>query len=675
MKGFTLSRTGEGAVLSLLAFSILWKGGKTLEMTWLLALLAGFLSVASLAKRVFRARKTEDEAGDPHLAVWFMILAYACWTVLSYVLSETRNYGLDEVLRDVAVVILFLWAVRATVAERSPSFLKNFLNVVTWTTLLACLVGVAVYALEPVDRLVGTFFDYRFNTDFWPNAWGEYLLLAWPLVVLRAVIGPGKARCRMHSALLGLILGCLFLSYSRGSILALAGQIALVAALLTLLAFRDVRYRNKILTDVRFILIQACIVAAVALATFFASNAMRSVHFPVQSVSEKATFTASEGRSSIDERAQFWRQAWEASMERPWFGYGPYSFRFVQTEKAQGVLATSDHAHNVFLKLAMERGWPAAFFFSLIIAFTSLYILHKLFFVRRAEWSRENDARDVLLVTAALGVVAHNLIDYNLQFVAIKLPLWLIFAMLYAPAVAGRTNRTASFWRWKISRIAMKVEFLLALALLTVTCVEGYYLVTSSFGRHADAAGDKRAALEWYAKSDGELFSRDLLLSKAVILMDEGRTQEAGEALHAYAKLNPHDARVWKLLGILSLKRRDPALAYGHIRRAHELGRMTDLGITTLYLQSALAAGKTEDLRARKTDIDTLFSQYATAIGRNTHFIALSRNVEELQTVARLLSQLYPSESKRYLEIARQAADHAAEERSRLSSRTPGILW
>lgn len=675
MKGTTLSRVGEGAMLLLLALGILWKGGKTLEMTWLLAFFAAILSIASLSRRVFRLHTQEEELGDPHLTVWGAALFFACWTVLSYLLSETKNYGLDEVIRDVALVLVFLWTVRLLAGKEESPFAGHFLATVSIATSIACVLGIAVYSLQPVDRFVGSFFDYRFDTDFWPNAWGEFLLLAWPAVMLQAVL---KRACRfswMFCLLLGIMLGTLFLSYSRGSILALALQLASATAVLSLLSLRDIRYHKKMVTCLRTTAVRLGAIVLVALATFFGANALRSRSFDVQSVAQKATFTASEGRSSIDERAQFWDQAWKASLERPVTGYGPYSFRFVQTKDAQGVLATSDHPHNVILKLAMERGWPAAISFAFLILSVAAYSLYKMFFVRRADWSRENDARDLLFGTAVLGVLAHNMIDFNLQFVAIALPLWLALAMLYAPAAAGRTGKTADFRRWKVSRLAVKVEFLLAVSLLAVTCIEGYYLATSSLARHAEAAGRPDEALEWYARSSGELFGRDMLLSEAVILMEKDRMPEAGDVLHAYEALNPHDARVWKLKGILALKEGDPSLAFQNIRKAYELGKMTDLGITTLYLQSARAAGKDADIAKERTDIDTLFAHFATAIGQNTHFIALSRNVEELQTVARLLGQHFPKDAQRYAAIARDASNHAAEERSRLSARTPGILW
>lgn len=676
MKGMTLSRVGEGALLLLVALGILWKGGKTLEMTWLLAGLAAVLAILSLFPRIFRTSQADDaRKGDLHFALWIPLLSFVLWSVASYALSETRNYGLDEILRDASCVLLFLWLTRWLSSGKGDSFVPSLLRLVTVVSAVASLVGCAVYALEPVDRFVGTFFDIRFDTDFWPNAWGEYLLLAWPLVMLQAIYHRKKKTSWMYSLVGGLMAGGLLLSYSRGSILSFGVQAVVLTALSCFLLWRDIRYRQGFGAEVKLLVTHAGAAALLAVALFFGVNAARSVHFPVQSVAEKVTFTAEEGRSSIDERAQFWGQALKAASEKPLFGYGPYSFRFVQTKDAQGVLATSDHPHNVFLKLAMERGWPAAILFLLVLAGVAYSSLRKVLYERRSDWSFEKDCQALLLGTAVVGVMVHNLIDYNLQFVGIALPFWIVLACLYAPAALSQETAAPSFRRWKCGRILLHAEFLIAIALLAVTVTEGAYLITSSFARHADAAGQTEEALLWYGRSERELFGRDLFLAKAVILMDAGRHAEAADALGAYVRENAHDARVWKLMGILALKEEDPVLAFANIQKAYDLGKMTDLGITTLYLESAVAGDQVETIVTQKKDVDALFMAYADAIGENAHFIALSRNVEELQTVARLLGRVFPADAERYRSIAAKAADHAATERARLSSRTPGILW
>jgi hypothetical protein len=167
--------------------------------------------------------------------------------------------------------------------------------------------------------------------------------------------------------------------------------------------------------------------------TFFTVNTLRSQFYPVQSVTEKITFTADEGGSSVSERRDFWNQAWLLSRERPLFGWGPYSFRFVQPRLQTEVLATSDHPHNVFLKLAMERGLPAAILFAIVIICIVFHAVKSVQFSLPAVALAEAGSLSIQTVSvliAVLGVLAHNLIDFNLQFVGIALPFWLLLSML-----------------------------------------------------------------------------------------------------------------------------------------------------------------------------------------------------------------------------------------------------
>jgi O-antigen ligase len=122
-------------------------------------------------------------------------------------------------------------------------------------------------------------------------------------------------------ALLGLMGGCLLLSYSRGALLSLCGQAVLLAlAVAPSFHWRSPeRWKRAALFCVT--------VMAVALSVFGAANLWRAQRFPVQSVIAKATFTAGEGRSSIDERSAFWGTAAALAARRPWTGWGPYSFR------------------------------------------------------------------------------------------------------------------------------------------------------------------------------------------------------------------------------------------------------------------------------------------------------------------------------------------------------------
>jgi O-antigen ligase len=386
-----IERFVEWGVLALLVAAALWRGGKGLEATWLLAG-AAVIATFSSTKRV---------SATP--GVWISLMLFVLWTVLSYLLSTTGNYGLDEVLRDTSLVLVFLWAVPLLEKGWDAPFARRLVTVLAITTLVCCAVGVAVYIFQPVNRFVGSFFYYRFSTDYWPNAWAEFVLLTWPVVMLWSRKFPTWLRV----LLLGGVLGCLFLSFSRGAFLVFIVQIVLLASM-----------RPRALLP----LIGSGIIAV---ALFLGINAVRAGFHDVESVSAKATFTSSEGSSSISERRAFWEQSLRLSLVHPVVGWGPYSFRFIQPRLQTEVFATSDHPHNVFLKLALERGWPGMLFY--LFALVGILVPAGVALLRR----KRND----LILFAFIGIVGvftHNLIDYNLQFVGIALPLWLFLAAVTA---------------------------------------------------------------------------------------------------------------------------------------------------------------------------------------------------------------------------------------------------
>lgn len=643
MRRFNWLRLEEALILGFLAFSVLWRGGKSLEATWLLAGIVGLVTFMSW-------RRGGEAAGKQAvpLPLWTSAMLFLGWSVASYVLSSTANYGLDEILRDVSFSLLFFWLIRHPERE---VFGGKILSVIVWSAMLAAAIGVAVYVFQPVDRFVGTFFDARFHTDYWPNAWAQFLLLAWPatFVVLARKRGHWKF---LSAALLGFLLGSFFLSYSRGALLAFMGQLVLLSILLLWMKRGTPAFSSKrILSFIGSLLI---ILVAGGI-TFSATNALRARSFDVQSVTDKVTFNAAEGISSVSERSQFWGQALVLANKRPIFGWGPYSFRFTQPPLMEGVLATSDHPHNVFLKLASERGWPAFIFFLLILLLVGVSAFVRMIRMKTV------DPLNVFLFVAIAGVVAHNLIDYNLQFVGIALPFWLILAMLAKPAAVSRaahhTMRT--------------VEVILATALLLTAVLEGRYLVLSSLGRHAEATGKIEEAMTWYEQSRGERFSRDLYLSEASLFLDSGDGTRAFEAIERYLDRNAEDPRAWKLLGLIYGRSGDRAATERAFTEAYERGKFTDPTMVRLFLETL----PREHVTVRQQELESLFDAYVVAIMRNEHFIALSGAPEEVIVIAELLDSIFPSTETTRREDAAKALEHAKEERDRFTARAPGMLW
>lgn len=671
-----LHRFAEGFLLLFAAGSILWRGGKSVDATWALGIVTIVVLAASARLPFLRpSAGSKTQPMTVPLPLWGILLFFVAWSAFSFLASATRTYGLDEIVRDASCVLLFLWIVRRAGNARASGLFEGFLWVVTLAGAVAVSFGLAVYVFQPVNRFVGAFLDWRFHTDYWPNAWAQFTLLSWPLAALLA----GRAKTAFNrwacAGVAGLLVGSLFLSFSRGGFIAFAGQAALLVAFWGYLALRDVRVTKAASKGWKPAVATAMGGLAVALVLFAGANALRSQRYDVQSVGEKVAFRAAEGTSSIDERAQFFGQAIELSFERPLLGYGPYSFRFAQPHLMADVFATSDHPHNVFLKYAAERGWPAAIAFSAFLLYVIGLSLRHLFLDRKNDWSIGNDAGTIALLVAVLGVLAHNLIDYNLQFVGIALPFWMALALLSVHLAEKRPVSRASFSHWRISRALSRIEAVTAVVLLTIVAWEGSFLVVSSLGRRAEARGENREALAWYERATLEWFSRDLLLARARLLEQEGLLDEADAALEDSMKENAIDPRAWRIRAELATRRGQSGMALLYAEHAYDLGRYTDLGILRTLLEASIATGQEEALRARKQEFDALFTAYAEAINANVHFIALGGSVEELDRVAVLMARLFPTDEARYQKIASEAAEHAEVERASFAARPTGLLW
>jgi O-antigen ligase len=632
----TLPQFTESCLLLLIGVLLLWKGGKSLESTWIIAAFAVFLPFIG-------PKDTGVRASTLVFGVLFLM-----FSIVSQAFTSVANYGWDELIRDAACFLIFLHVARSY----GKDFPHRLSRVLTGAAVLACFVGIAVYAYQPVSRFVGTFFDWRFRTDYWPNAWAEFLLLSWPVAAYAL-----RRRPIVLGAVLGLFAGCLFLSYSRAGFLAMIGQLAFLAAFGAVTSVR-LRAWPKGETFLRWISV-AGVTVLVGFVIFVGSNALRSPRFAVESVSKKATFSAGEGTSSVTERRDFWSAAIAMTKERPLFGWGPYSFRFVQPRYQTAVLATSDHPHNVFLKIAAERGLPALAAFALLLVSVLLPASKAL--LERKERG-DNLPWQPLAITALGGVLLHSLVDYNLQFVAIALPFWVVMGTLAPPIkLKKKTHRTG--------------ERAAAILFACVLLWEGAFLATSSLARHAHAKGDDDAAILWYERSSLQLFRRDSDLSLADIHVSRGEADPARASIRRAIALNPEDARAWLMLGNLQESQKEWDAALAAYERAWKLGKYNILNTLSGLLRIETARAQNADLRERKQEFVSVFDAYADAILMNTHFIALSGTVEELAHASPYLQRAYPDQAVRIREKTAEALAHADEERARLGKRPPGLLW
>ncbi len=631
------------ALPTLLAWSILFRGGKTLESVWLLV---GVASVLTLL--FYFDQKTKKTHAPVSRVIWVPLMFFVGLSWISFLASSTQNYGLDEMFQTSALALIFVYAYRGGIALPIERLLRFF----GFVTVIACFIGLVVYIAEPVSRFVGTFLDMRFTTDFWPNAWANFLLLAWPIVLYgERKRHPDMEHLLLRGIVMGLIIGCLCLSYSRGAMIAFAGQIVLGVWMLWFRHTKKGAWRNH-LEVLGFALITTFLV-------FFFANTLRSQFFPVQSVAEKVTFTATEGTSSIDERAQFWDQAANLTVMRPLLGWGPYSFRFVQPQFQTDVYATSDHPHNVFLKYAAERGVPAMLAFAFLLLIILVPAGNALLFQKKKKISDESG----YLFIAVTGVIAHNLIDFNLQFIGIALPFWIFLALLakqFAPATRPLKHSAI---------VQRNTEVVLACAILIIALIEGRFLFLSSLGRHAEAAGDTKAALYWYEQSKNELFSRDLHVSRAVLLADAGDLGQAQDALKMYRRQNNQDARAWRLQGDIDMTNGDIDAARMSYGAAYARNKWNDLSAVNAFLSVR------EDITNQSEELKLLFDRYLVAIENNTHFITLSDNVEHFEKFAEALAWFGVIEPEQSEDAIKRVQEKKRIERETFNAQSTGLLW
>jgi O-antigen ligase len=587
------------------------------------------------------------------------------WTLVSYLTSSTRNYGLDDVLRDAALVLVLLWTRQHTARHSDASFIRRFAFTIVLGALLAILLGVLVYALQPVSRFVGTFFDYRFHTDYWPNAWAQYLLLAWPMALLLVPEPSRRDRC-IVALVLGVLVGSLLLSYSRGALIAFAGQAAL---------FGWVEWKGSGRKSLVHVAGTLAIVATVAACMFLGINALRAQFHPVQSALQKVTFTADEGGSSVSERQQFWSQSLRLIAERPVTGWGPYSFRFVHQRLQTTVLATSDHPHNLFLKIAVERGLPAALFLLALLLPVFVVALRCL-----TSGALPVSHERLCLLVALLGVLAHNLIDYNLQFVGIALPFWMMLGLVTTSSSSSASHGSDSpadpMKRSELNKKFVQIfDLSVAIILLIFSLREGGFLLTSSLGRRSELRSDTAAALRWYDRSEGEWFSRDMHLSTALLSTLQGDLDRADRAMASYLEVNAEDPRGWRLKGDVARELKDLEGAVTSYREAFARGKWNDLSITLALVESLRRSDRQKEIQELKPEIDALLTSFTEAIAVNAHFVALSHNAEDAIALADALAEEFPKDAPRY-EVLAAKADHAMRrERSKAKARSPGYLW
>lgn len=260
---------------------------------------------------------------------------------------------------------------------------------------------------------------------------------------------------------------------------------------------------------------------------------------------------------SANNRLAWWGEAMDVFAADPLLGSGAGTFEVARKRYREDAVSTIQ-PHSVPLQFLAGTGLVGLALFAALAAAAATAAAGAL---RRLEGA-ERDAAAALSVALALWL-AHALVDYNWDFVAVTGPV--LFAA-GALASAGRPART--------SARPLTAAAVAALALAAAVSVIAPWLAERSVREVGSALdrGDLAAAADSAERARSlDPLSLAPLFARARV---EETRRDADAALAAYreaVRLQPENPETWYQLGLYEFGRGDRCSAYAHLNEAYTL--------------------------------------------------------------------------------------------------------
>lgn len=162
------------------------------------------------------------------------------------------------------------------------------------------------------------------------------------------------------------------------------------------------------------------------------------------------------GLGQDSDRFTMWRQALVAIGDSPWFGHGwrqTLSALKQAASQAPGTLAT-DYAHNVVLDVLVWVGVPLGL---VLVAGVAFWMLRA--------WRRVADARQLVLLAAAVPVIVHSQFEFPFAYAYFLFPVaWLLGALSTSQSADREISTSAG------SSAALKVGIVTMVACYAALC-------------------------------------------------------------------------------------------------------------------------------------------------------------------------------------------------------------
>lgn len=575
----------------------------------------------------WKRRKT-DEAKFKGPDGWLVaaLIGFVLWSGLSFVFADVKTFGFTEIYMLILGTLLFLYF--STV----PSIKKWLPYGLSLLLLIQALFGIYGFLTTDHTRFFGLFYNPEIKADAWPNAYALMSLLTFPWLLFALFKNGIKkigAFLVLKSVFAGFVFGTFLAVFSR------AGYVAFGVEVIFLGIFFGKSFKGNF----RRCMAAVVIIIVVGFGVLAGLQKVKSLYFDTTDVKDRLTFSDSGGASSFSERFEFFFGSLELIKKEPLFGYGPSSFKWAYPQVQEGFLALSDHPHNWILKLAVERGAPAAALFLVFLL---------VLFVKTNPFSKSSPIFVKVAWASALAALAHSMVDFNFNFISNYLIFWLIVAALASGVSANREKV-----RFKKSDLLSLIAILVMIVVLVLSSVRivkeswHYLRLRSVFGPIVNtiAMGDTEnyhpLLPRWtllrlddaYAKNepivdkDGNFFSR---------ISDEEVTANRKILLENHLKYNPYDASAYSRLGQIALDENDLSAARDYFKRATEVNPKNTFRYYAEYASVLSMLGDDSSLASLREKVKPLIEEYMPLYEKNLHFTQRDnemRYIEELQRI------------------------------------------
>ncbi len=382
-------------------------------------LLAGSLF---LIVDVFRGKKIRFDAIE---TTWLILLVIFAFSIL-YSLSFIRSF--TETLRYLAYFFIFISFRNSDDKKRLISdFLVPF--VIVNSFILSVVALLTFIPLIKIPMPLNTLNLYY--PSFGHNRLSDMLIFAVPMTVGLYAFASHKNFKIIYFLLLIFFTVILFLTFSRGAVLALI----LSSCLVLLKIGNKLVNAGKLSGKINIIFKSAVIFGVIAIfylvVNFINSNFLMN---PPQ-------YKGFSKPAMFELRLEYWRQAVESIKKYPFFGTGLDTFRYVSKKTQLRPSAWSFYTHNQYLEIFSETGFMGGLIFSLLIILLVLNAYANLHIDIDSDKKILNLSIFIALTASAL----HSIIDYDWQFLSVFMLFFICCNLLISKPLNPLLNLTKRY--------------------------------------------------------------------------------------------------------------------------------------------------------------------------------------------------------------------------------------